>query len=77
MEWTELNDLNLYDKGFSGWTFPYRSKERGDLRNEIAANLNTSDHPKFKVSRRSVRDGLTLLQQSTKQKWEWRKLPLG
>ena len=38
MEWTELNDLNLYDKGFSGWTFPYRSKERGDLRNEIAAN---------------------------------------
>ena len=50
------------------WKHPYRSKERGDLWNEIAANLNASYHPKFKVSKRSVRDRLTLLQQKYKAK---------
>ena len=30
--------------------------------------LNKADHPKFKVSKRSVRDRMALLQQSTKQK---------
>ena len=30
--------------------------------------LDKADHPKFKVSKRSVRDRLILLQQSTKQK---------
>ena len=37
-------------------------------RTKIANNLNASDHPTFKVSNRSVRDRLTLLQQKYKVK---------
>ena len=50
------------------WKHPYRRKERGGLWNEIAANLNASDHPNFKVSKRNVRDKLELLQQKYKAK---------
>ena len=42
------------------YQYPYRSKERGDVCNNIAINLNGLDHPRFKVSKRSVRDRLTL-----------------
>ena len=58
MEWRELNDLNLCKEVLvvELWKHPYRSKERGDLWNEIAANLNASYHPKFKVSKRNVRE---------------------
>ena len=52
MEWTELHDLNLCEEVLvvEPWKHPYRSKERGDSWNEIANDLNTSDHPTFKVS---------------------------
>ncbi|XP_068712900.1 uncharacterized protein [Montipora foliosa] len=70
MEWTELHDLNLCEEVLvvEPWKHPYRSKERGDSWNEIANNLNASEHPTFKVSKRSVRDRLTLLQQKYKAK---------
>ena len=70
MEWTELHDLNLCKEVLvvEPWKRPYRSKERGDLWNDIAANLNASSHLKFKVSKRSLRDRLTLLQQKYKAK---------
>ena len=44
MEWTDLHDLNLCEEGLVAepWKHPYRSKERGDLCNDIAANLNAS-----------------------------------
>ena len=70
MEWTELYDLNLCEEVLvvEPWKHPYCSKERGDSWNEIANNLNASDHPTFKVLKRSVRDRLTLLQQKYKAK---------
>ena len=70
MEWTELHDLNLCKEVLvvEPWKRPYRSKERGDLWKDIAANLNASSHLKFKVSKRSLRDRLTLLQQKYKAK---------
>ena len=50
MEWTELHDLNLCEEVLvvEPWKHSYRSKERGDSWNEIAKNLNASDHPTFK-----------------------------
>ena len=44
MEWTELHDLNLCEEVLvvEPWKHPYRSKERGDLWNDIGANLNAS-----------------------------------
>ena len=79
MEWTELHDLNLCKEVLvvEPWKHPYCSKETGDLWNEIAANLNASDHPKFKVSKRSVRDGLTLLQQKYKAKMRMQEAASG
>ena len=70
MEWTEIHDLNLCEEVLvvEPWKHPYRSKERGDLWNDIAANLNASGHRKFKVLKRSLRDRLTLLQQKYKTK---------
>ena len=70
MEWTELHDLNLCEEVLvvELWKRPYRSKERGDSWNEMANNLNASDHPTFKVSNRGVRDRLKLLQQKYKAK---------
>ena len=42
MEWTDLHDLNLFEEVLVAepWKHPYRSKERGDLWNDTAANLN-------------------------------------
>ena len=48
--------------------YPYLNKERGDVWGQVAINLNSSNHPKFKVSKRSVRDRLTLLQSRYKKK---------
>ena len=44
MEWTELHDLNLWEEVLvvEPGKHRYRSKERGDLWNDIAANLNAS-----------------------------------
>ena len=40
---------------------PRQSKERGEIWGEIAVSLNGISSPKFKVSKFSVRDRLTLL----------------
>ena len=79
MEWTELHDLNLCEEVLvvEPWKHPYRSKERGDSWNEIANNLNASEHPTFKVSKRSVRDRLTLLQQKYKAKMKMEEAASG
>ena len=55
----ELHDLNLCEEVLvvEPWKHPYRSKERGDLWNDIAANLNTSGHLKCKVSQPSATFG--------------------
>lgn len=52
MERVELYNLNLRREVFvvELWKYPYRSKERADLWNEIAANLDASNYSKFKVS---------------------------
>ena len=63
MEWSEKHDVVLCREVLvmEPYQHPYRSKERGDVWNQIALNLNGLDHPKFKVNKRSVRDTLTLL----------------
>ena len=63
MEWSDKHDLVLCREVLTmePCQHPYRSKERGDVWNQIAINLNGLDHPKFKVNKRSVRDRLTLL----------------
>ena len=57
---------------------PYRGKERGGVWNQIAVNLSGFDHPKFKVTKRSIRDRLTLLitKHKHKRKYAKRKMPL-
>lgn len=63
MEWTDKHDITLCREVLvmEPHQYPYRSKERGDVWNNIAINLNGLDHPRFKVNKRSVRDRLTLL----------------
>ena len=63
MERSEKHDVVLCREVLvmEPYQHPYRSKERGDVWNQIALNLNGLDHPKFKVNKRSVRDRLTLL----------------
>ena len=43
---------------------PYKSKERGDVWNQIAVNLSGLDHPKFKVNKtlRSVHFGVMVVE---------------
>ncbi|XP_044179772.1 capping protein inhibiting regulator of actin dynamics-like [Acropora millepora] len=73
MEWTDKHDITLGREVLVmyPYQYPYRSKERGDVWNNIAINLNGLDHPRFKFSKRSVRDRLTLL--ITKYKAKIRK----
>ena len=59
MEWSDKHDLVVVVT--EPYQHPYRSKERGDVWNQIAVNLNGLDHPKFRVSKRSITDRLTLL----------------
>ena len=40
---------------------PYRSKDRGDVWNQIAVNLSGLDYLKLKVNKRSMRDRLPTL----------------
>ena len=62
---SEGHGVNKHDitlrRAVEPYQYPYRSKERGNVWNNIAINLNSLDHPRFKVSKRSVRDRLTLL----------------
>lgn len=57
--------------------YPYLSKERGDVWGQVAINLNSSNHPKFKVSKRSFRDRLTLLQSRYKEKMKREQMASG
>lgn len=70
MEWTEDHDLTLCGEVLLQEPFkhPKNSKERGEVWRQIALNLNSLASPIFKVSKRSVRDRLTLLQTKYKEK---------
>lgn len=63
MGWSDKHDRTLCREVLvkEPYQYPYRSKERGDVWNNIAINLNGLDHPRFEVNKRSVRDRLTLL----------------
>ena len=64
MECSESHDLALCKEVLvlEPFKYPKRSKERGQIGGPIAVNLNSLRSPKFRVSKRSVRDKLTLLQ---------------
>lgn len=70
MEWLESHDLALYGEVlvFKPFKYPKRSKERSEIWGRIAVNLNSPRSQKFTVSKRSVRDRLTLLQTKYKEK---------
>ena len=70
MEWSESHDLALCGEVLvlEPFMYPKRSKERGEIWGRIADNLNSLSSPKFKVSKRSVRDRFTLLQTKYKEK---------
>ena len=75
MEWSDKDDLVLCRDMLvmKPYQNPSRSKERGDVWNQIPVNLSGLDHPKFKVNKRATRDsGLTLL--ITKHKAKIRQL---
>ena len=63
MEWSDNHDLVLCREVLvtESYQHPFRSKERGDVWNQITVNLSGLDHLKFKVNKRSMRDSLTLL----------------
>ena len=70
MEWSDkfgamLKSATVVMKPYQ---HPYRSKERGDVCNQIALSLSGLDHPKFKVNKRSMRDRTTLLITKNKAK---------
>ena len=58
MKWTEDHDLKLCGEVLllEPFRHPKNSKERGEIWSQIALNLSTLENPKFKVSKRSVRD---------------------
>ena len=70
MEWTGDHDLTLYGQVLLQEPFkhPKNSKERGDLWGQRALNHNSLSSPILKVSKRSVKDRLTLLQTKYKEK---------
>ena len=78
MEWTEEHDVFLCREVLllDPFQYPYRSKERGDVWGQVAINLNSSN-PKFKVSKRSVRDRLALLQSRYKEKMKREEMASG
>ena len=62
MEWSDKHDLVLCQEVLvmGPYQHPYRSKEKGDVWNQITVNLSGLDHPKFKDNRRSIRDRLIM-----------------
>lgn len=70
MEWSESHDLALCGEVLllEPLKYPKRSKKRGEIWGRIAVNLNSVNSPKFKVSKRSVRDRFTLLRTKYKEK---------
>ena len=70
MKWSEEHDLMLCREvlALEPFKYPKQSKERGEIWGEVAVSLNGTSSPKFKVSKRSVRDRLTLLVTKYKEK---------
>ncbi|KAL9961569.1 hypothetical protein ACROYT_G030530 [Oculina patagonica] len=70
MKWSEEHDRMLCTEVLvlEPWKFPKQSKERGEVWGEVALRLNGTNYPKFKVSKRSVRERLTLLVNKYKEK---------
>ncbi|CAH3167347.1 unnamed protein product [Porites lobata] len=70
MKWSEEHDLMLCREVLVMEPFkhPKQSREREEIRGEIAQNLNGLSVPKFTVRKRSVRDRLTLLLRKYKEK---------
>ena len=79
MEWTEEHDIFLCREVLvlDPFQYPYRRKERGDVWGQLAIHLNSLIHPQFKVSKRSVRDRLTLLQTRYKEKMKREEMASG
>ena len=63
MEWSEKHDAILCREILLSQQFNYKSRtvERGKVWEEIAERLNSINDPKFKVSKRSVREHVQLL----------------
>jgi len=70
MKWSDEHDLMLCREVLllEPFKHPRQSKERGEIWGEIALSLHSISSPKFKVSKRSVRDRLTLLLAKYKEK---------
>ena len=70
MEWTEDHDLCLSQEILS--LEPFKAKKgsiaRGNIWDQIANNLNSLEIPRFRVSKRSVRERYTLLIEKLKKK---------
>ena len=63
MEWTEQHDNILCQEILV--LEPFKAKKgsiaRGQIWDKIANNLNSLQHPQFRVTKRSVRERITLL----------------
>ena len=72
MKWSESHDILFAREVLVSSLYETRngSPERGKVWDEIAENLNKLENPLFGVSKRSLRDRLSLLIKSTKLKSE-------
>ena len=70
MEWTEEHDNCLCQEILVLEPFKYKkgSISRGQIWEKIANNLNGLELPRFKVSKRAVRERYTLLSEKFKAK---------
>ena len=70
MEWTEEHDNCLCQEILVVEPFKYKkgSTSRGQIWEKIANNLNSLELPRFKVSKRAVRERYTLLREKFKAK---------
>jgi hypothetical protein len=70
MEWTKVHDLCLCEEILV--LEPYKAKKgtvsRGQIWDKIASNLNSLQLPRFKVTKRAVRERYTLLSDKFKAK---------
>ncbi|XP_029209096.1 uncharacterized protein LOC114972841 [Acropora millepora] len=70
MEWSEDHDHSLCQEILA--LEPFKAKKgsiaRGQIWDEIASNLNSLEIPRFKVTKRSVRERYTLLIEKLKKK---------
>ena len=70
MEWTEDHEHSLCQEILA--LEPFKAKKgsiaRGQIWDQIASNLNSLEIPRFKVTKRSVREPYTLLIEKLKKK---------